>query len=74
MKLTKGQWRMLMSTVLKIVNDASGSHAYIENRLEELRQQLLAIEKRLPPEPAIDYADLRTYEIMPDGSRRECEE
>jgi hypothetical protein len=73
--MTKMQWRMLMSNILDIHNDAdahqeratkqsagvldailesrndaSAAHAFIENRLEDLRQQLRAIERRLPPE------------------------
>lgn len=51
MKLKKRQWRMLMTELLEARNDAGAQHAYIENRLEDLRQQLRAIEKRLPPEP-----------------------
>lgn len=51
MKLTKRRWRALMAELLEIRNNANTDHAFIENRLEELRQQLQAIERRLPPEP-----------------------
>lgn len=67
--MRRRQWRMLMTEILEARNDAAAAHAYIENQVEALRQQLLAIERRLPPEPDMD---LRTYQIMPDGTRREC--
>ena len=68
--MTKRQWRFLLTEILEARNDASGAHAFIENRLEDLRQQLKDIQRRLPPE----NMDLRTYEILPDGTRRECAE
>jgi len=42
---------MLMTELLEARNEASAAHAYIENQVEALRQRLLAIERRLPPEP-----------------------
>ena len=68
--MKKRQWRMLITEILETRNDASTQHAFMENRLAEIDIQLNAIRRRLPPEPDMD---LRTYEIMPDGSRRECE-
>jgi len=49
--LKKRQWRMLMTELLEARNEASAAHAYIENQVEALRQRLLVIERRLPPEP-----------------------
>lgn len=85
--MRKRQWRMLMTEILEARNDAAAAHAYIENQVEALRQQLRAIERRLPPEteaidvsarsesspPAeIDYANLRWRTQNPDGTWRDC--
>ena len=70
MKLTKGQWRMLMTELLETRNEASGYHAYLANRIEELRAQLKDIQRRLPPEP---FQELHTYVLQDDGTTRMCE-
>ena len=36
-----------MTELLEARNDANAAHAFIENRMEDLRQRLLAIERRL---------------------------
>lgn len=121
MKLSKGQWRMLIGEILEARNASEGYHAHIANQIEGLRQQLNTVLAKLeaiqaelerpspvgppylpmpqgPPyypvwtktnttaESEIDDANLprrtqnsesmdwRTYEIMPDGTRRECAE
>ena len=45
--MTDEQWRMLMTEILETRNEASASHAFLENRLEDLRVRLDAIEQRL---------------------------
>lgn len=42
--MRKRQWRMLMTEILEARNDAAAAHAYIENQVEALRQQLNRIE------------------------------
>jgi len=70
MKLTKRQWRMLMTELLETRNEATDNHVCATSQFQALSDRLCAIERRLPPE----NMDLRTYEIMPDGTRRECAE
>jgi hypothetical protein len=41
---------------------------------EALAEQSPTPLKWRPHDDTENYADLRTYEIMPDGTRRECEE
>lgn len=68
--MRKPQWRMLITAILETRNDLNEQSAFIENRLEELRARLDEIERRLPPGADME---LHTYEILPDGTRRECE-
>ena len=51
MKLTKRQWRMLMTEILETRNDAGDNHVCITSQIQALEDRLAAIERRLPPEP-----------------------
>lgn len=51
MKMTKYQWRMLMSTILDIHNDLLALEERQVNWVKGFSARLDAIERRLPPEP-----------------------
>lgn len=68
--MKKREIQALLDEILEARNGADAYHAYLANQIEDLRAQLNEIQRRLPPE----CLDWRTYEIMPDGTRRECAE
>ena len=86
--MRKRQWRFLLNEILDARNAHEAYHAFLANRIEELRvkentilAKLEVMQNQLEDalvaqtgDPEKRNIDLRTVEIMPDGTVRECEE